>query len=142
MILSMKTDFASMLRKAGLKATPARLSILAAFSKKHLPLSADDVTAALKGKKVDAVTVYRTLASLEKSSILKRVDLRKGSAHFEMADDHHHHIVCKGCGDIEDFELCNAEAVSRQALKESKRFSEIQEHSLELFGLCKSCAKS
>jgi len=129
------------LNKAGLKATPARLAILALFAKRHTPLSADDIAIALKKEKIDLVTIYRTFASLEKAFILKRVDLRRDAAYFEMADNHHHHhLVCTECGDIEDFELCDIGNLSQKILKKSSKFKAVSDHAFELFGLCTSCA--
>src|SRR5882724_1153047 len=96
----------SLLKEKGFKVTPGRLSILSILNKKHIPLSAEDIFKDLKGKKTDYATVYRTLASFEKAGIIKRVDLHKDEVYFEIVGDHHHHLVCTGCGTIEDFETC------------------------------------
>lgn len=134
-----KHDFRAMLRDAGLKAMPARLSVLDALSKGHRPMDAEDVREATKGK-IDLVTVYRTLRSLQKAGIAKRVDLRRASAYYELQEHHHHHMVCTSCGAVERFDMCHVGKVSKEALKGSSMFEKITEHSLELFGLCKSCA--
>jgi len=142
----MKTDIrnsphAALLREKGCKVTRGRIAILEVFAKNHKPINADYVFEKARAAKMNQVTAYRTLASFERSGILRRVDLRQDSVHYELAAHHHHHIVCTDCGVIEDFEMCNAEAVSKEAIRNSKRFSAIREHSLELFGVCNSCAK-
>ena len=82
----------------------------------------------------------RIISCFEESGILKKVDLRKDSIFFEMNDDHHHHIVCVKCGEIEDFkENKDIGKILRKVVGESKKFKDIKEHSLELFGYCKIC---
>jgi len=138
----MKNDLQAILKKADLKITPGRLLILEVFSLCLCkPINAEDIHKKLKGKNMNLVTIYRTLSSLEKSGILKRVDLRKGSVYYEMTDHHHHHIVCTHCGKMESFEMCDVEKISDKVLQKSPLFKSIDQHSLELFGLCKSCSK-
>ncbi len=130
------------LKKHGLKVTPGRLQILNLFNEHGCkPMDAESVYKKLKGKSIDMVTVYRTVTSFEERGILKRVDLHKDSVYYELADHHHHHIVCTACGLIEGFEMCNIDVVSKKALSKSSKFNVINEHSLELFGVCKSCAR-
>jgi Fur family transcriptional regulator, ferric uptake regulator len=73
--------------------------------------------------------------------IIRRIDFREGFERFEFQDHHHHHIVCTDCGQAEEFDLCEVEDISAHALKMSKKFKVIKDHSLELFGLCNKCSK-
>lgn len=134
-----------LLKAKGYKITPARLSILEIFAKNDKPLNAEDIYQKLlkrKGrKKADPATVYRTLLAFTESSILKRVDLRKESIAFELANTHHHHIVCIKCEVVEDFENKAVEEALKKIINKSAKFKKIKEHSLELFGLCKACSK-
>ena len=139
-----------LLKNAGYKSTGARLAILEVFSKNKLPLNAETVYkkvstkggSASGGKNINEVTVYRTLSSLEEAGILKRVDLRKNSVHFELTKEHHHHIICTNCERVEDFKNKKLEKVLEniKPSKFSSKFKLIKEHSLELFGLCRACA--
>lgn len=136
----MKGDIVLILKEAGLKVTPARREILEIFSAHSEPLSAESVLKKIKGRRVNQVTVYRNLASLEDAGILKRIDLRKSSIHYELAgSSHHHHLTCTSCGAVEDFEPCNIEKITRKALGASSKFRTVREHSLELFSVCKTC---
>jgi len=128
------------LKEKGYKATPARLAILEVLSKNKLPMDAESIFKKLKNKKINEATVYRTLSSLEEGEILKRVDLRKNSAYFELNTEHHHHIVCTNCNELEDFENKEIEKVLEHIVLKSSKFKNIKEHSLELFGLCRACA--
>ncbi len=138
----MKNNLRAILKKADLKVTPARLRILEIFSLCLCkPINAEDIYKKLKGKNINLVTIYRTLSSLEKSGVLKKVDLRKGAVYYELADHHHHHVICTDCGKTESFEVCDIDKVSKGILNKSSSFKTINQHSLELFGLCKSCSK-
>lgn len=140
----MKKDFTHILKEAGLKVTPSRLAILAAFSIPCRPLNAEEISRKIGGKRgmraTNPVTVYRTLQSFSQAGILKKINLQKDSVHYELADHHHHHVVCTGCGTIEEFNTCDIDTISRNVLKRSRKFKTIKEHSLELFGTCRSCA--
>src|SRR3989344_7856161 len=127
-----------LLKEKGYKITPARLAILGLFAKSKKPIDADNVYRKLASKNFDQATVYRTIASFEKSGILRRVDLRKDSVHYELAEEHHHHIVCTNCKNVEDFENNEIENALSKLLKKSSRFKSITEHSLEIFGLCRA----
>lgn len=137
----MHKEAKDILKEHGLKATPARELVLAFMGAKRVPRTAQDLCTAL-GKKhvVDLVTVYRTLASFEKVGLVKRVDLRRGSVAYELAGEHHHHIVCTECGIVEDFDTCGLEPLIAKVQSRAKGFAKVSEHSLELFGICRTCA--
>ncbi|MES2436761.1 MAG: transcriptional repressor [Patescibacteria group bacterium] len=138
----MKHDFSTILKNKKFKVTPARVAILEVFSKECKPVNAEEIFDSVKDTKIDQVTVYRTLNSFEETGILKRVDLRKGSAYYELnSAQHHHHIVCTICGTIEGFDMCSVEKISKEVLNTSKKFKTISDHSLELFGSCTKCSK-
>ena len=132
-------DFRVMLKNNGFKITAARLEILKIFSTINKPVNASFIFNKLI-KKTNEVTVYRIISSFEEKGLLKKVDLRKDSTYFELNADHHHHMVCVKCGEIEDFiENREIEKILKKVIGESKKFKKIKEHSLELFGYCKEC---
>jgi Fur family zinc uptake transcriptional regulator len=136
-----KEGLISLLKAKGHKITPGRIAILEIFAENTQPINAEFVCGKLKKGRVNCVTVYRALESFEKSGILKRVDLRRGSAYFEFPRKHHHHIVCVDCGATEDFELCNVGKTYENIIRKSAKFRHLKDHSLELFGVCNECAK-
>lgn len=128
------------LKKAGLKVTPTRRVLLEQFSHDCAPMNAERLAASLASKKIHLVTIYRTLNSFVEKGILRQVPLRTDSIHYERADHHHHHIICTSCGTIEDIDACSA-SLTKNALSTSKKFSAINDHSVEFFGICKTCPK-
>ena len=135
------SDIKEILQTAGLKSTAPRIAILETILKTKKPMSALDMHGALCKKGIDLVTIYRTLASFEKAEIVKRLDLRKDAVFYELNGKHHHHIVCTNCGDMEDFETCDMENLSKKIAGRAKKFKTVSQHSLELFGLCNACVK-
>lgn len=93
-------------------------------------------------RNTDHVTTYRTLKSFRDKGIIKQIDLRHNHAHYELTDvAEHHHLMCVRCGRIEDVHHCGVEEIQDKILRGSKHFSEIKQHTLEFYGVCKSCAR-
>lgn len=137
-----KVKTLEIIRNAGFRATQPRNRILQALQKAKRPLSAKRIEGLVKTYGIDPATVYRTLNTLVDANIVKQIDLKHGHAHYELTDQNdHHHLVCISCEKIEDFTGCDFSAITKTALKQSKVFKEVTQHSLELFGLCTSCAK-
>jgi len=137
----MNDDLKNRLKSVGLKATPSRLALLDLLVKNHKPLSIRDILKKI-GQKADQATVYRMLESFKNAGLARQVDFQQDFAYFEIADEHdHHHIVCRACGRIEDFIGCDFEKLAQKALKQTKKFSAIDQHSFEMFGICNSCTK-
>ncbi len=134
----------NILKQAGLKATPMRLLVLATLRDASEPLAVRDLLRELSKRDpaVDTVTVYRTLKSFEDMSVVRSLSLGGDALRYELADDHHHHIVCLSCGLIEAFDACAFAKLGDSILKNSKKFASITRHSFELFGLCSACAAS
>lgn len=128
------------LRNNKLKATPARLSILDLLAHTQKPLSIKDINVKIKGA-IDIATLYRTVETLQSIGLVTLIDFKHGHGHYELATGkHHHHLICESCGKIVDLAKCDITSLEKQA-KKIGNFSQINHHSLELFGLCKDCAK-
>lgn len=91
------------LRAAHLKVTPMRLSILEHLIEKGQPLSHAEIQTALPD--IDRVTLYRTLASFVKKSIVHQVQGLDGAWRFCAHPDtgpgcpgNHPHFLCTSCG--------------------------------------------
>lgn len=140
--MGVKEDNATLLRKKGFRATPGKLRILSALQESQEPTSIAELSKKLK-KKVDVVTVYRALESLVNAGLVRRVDLHHPHAHYEYVDEteHHHHLVCRLCGKVEDVESCDPMHLEGRVLRKSKEFASIETHAMEFFGVCKDCIK-
>jgi Fe2+ or Zn2+ uptake regulation protein len=120
------------IRGRGFKATPQRVAVLEAIrAEQHQSL--EGIRARCPG--VGIVTVYRTLDLLSQLGLVRRLDLGDGSR-YELAEDHHHHLICEECGSVAEFELC---PLDLRMLPEVGDDFEVRAHSLEVYGRCSSC---
>lgn len=84
------------------------------------------------------VSVYRTLEKLEELHLIQRVHQPEGCQAFISASQGHQHLLlCQRCGQVSYFEGDDLENL--MAGISSKTGYKIQEHWLQLFGLCKNC---
>jgi Fur family ferric uptake transcriptional regulator len=130
-----------MLKSSGLKATPPRIKVLEIFQRaepRHL--SAEDLYKALvaEGSEIGLATVYRVLTQLADAGLLTRSRFETGKAVFELnTGTHHDHLVCLGCGRVDEFYDAQIEARQREVAR-AIGFG-LQEHELALYGLCSDC---
>jgi Fe2+ or Zn2+ uptake regulation protein len=60
-----------------------------------------------------------------------------GSAHRAHSRQHHHHILCTGCGAVAEFDDCLVDTLSDR-LSQLTGFS-VTDHWMEMWGLCSHC---
>jgi Fur family transcriptional regulator, ferric uptake regulator len=123
---------AGKIRGCGYKATPQRLAVLAAIAaEQHQSL--ERIRA--RCPEVGMVTVYRTLDLFSELGLVRRLDLG-GGPRYELAEDHHHHLICEDCGSVTEFEQC---PLDLQRLPRVGGDFEVRAHSLEVYGTCSDC---
>ena len=119
------------MRGGGYKATPQRMAVLQALvEEQHQSL--EEIRT--RCPEVGLVTVYRTLDLLGNLNIARRLDLGDG-ARYELAENHHHYMICESCGDISEFKEC---PLDLELLPPESAF-EVRAHSLEVYGRCGAC---
>jgi Fe2+ or Zn2+ uptake regulation protein len=116
------------LSKAGYPLTKARLAILDYLSDNHSPISARDLHK--KIKKYDQASVYRALNLFEELCLVNGEIINKEKKYC-LADEPHHHIICKKCGYMEKIKCSHS-------FKNYKNFTNIY-HRLTLIGVCNKC---
>ena len=118
------------IRGRGYKATPQRLAVLAALgAEQHQRL--EEIRA--RCPEVGLVTIYRTLDLLAEIGAVRRLDLGNGPR-YELAEDHHHHLICESCGDVTEFERRPLDLGSLRGMD-----FEVSSHTLEIYGRCGTC---
>lgn len=129
------------IRAAGLKVTLPRLKILdmlEASVNRHL--SAEDMYRALLegGEEIGLATVYRVLTQFEGAGLVKRHHFEGGSSVFELSHgDHHDHILCVKCGQVDEF--YDEVIEQRQAAIAKEKGYDMTDHSLYIYGVCSAC---
>jgi Fur family transcriptional regulator, ferric uptake regulator len=132
------------LRKAGLKVTLPRMKILEMLEQSdNRHMSAEDVYKGLleSGDDIGLATVYRVLTQFEAAGLVQRHHFEGNQSVFELAEGKHHdHMVCLGCGGIEEFfdEIIE----QRQEAVAAEHGFKLGDHSLILYGRCRTCRDS
>ena len=87
---------------------------------------------------IGLTTVYRALQSLLDDKVVDTLRRDDGEAIYRLCgDSHHHHLVCKGCGDTVEIE---GGAIEKWAKTMAEEFGYRDVgHTAEIFGLCKKC---
>ena len=100
------THARALLRRANLRATAPRLTVLQMLVRERRPLSHAEVARDLQAKGFDRVTVFRNLNDLAEAAILLRVDVGDHTWRFELrsgddlAGSRHSHFVCERCSSV------------------------------------------
>lgn len=87
---------------------------------------------------IGLTTVYRALQSLVTDKVVDQLRRDDGEAIYRLCGEkHHHHLVCKKCGDTVEIEGSAIEKWSKAIAKEHG-FREV-DHTAEIYGLCRKC---
>jgi Fur family transcriptional regulator, ferric uptake regulator len=124
------------LEARGYRVTPSRRAVVAAILGQPGHFTADDLVN--RCRSAGRATVFRTLRLLTELGVVCRVMLEDGSKHYMVSQrGHHHHLVCTGCGRVEDLDQCAiSEALGELAKSTGYR---MEGHWLELYGRCAEC---
>lgn len=133
------TDY---LAQKGLKNTSQRMIILQEFVDESSHMSTEELYLKVRGKhpNIGYATVHRTLKLFAECGIAAERNFGDGSGRFELmhGEEHHDHLICSRCGLIIEFENPQIEKLQEKVAKEHN-FT-IDNHRLELYGLCSTCA--
>jgi len=129
----------------GFRLTGPRKAVLDVLLDQAAPLSAAEIHGRLANRRVNLVSVYRAVHLMLDLGVLRVADASKGTQRFELAEEftgHHHHLVCRVCGSVEDLDGCVVAddllaALSRR-IRRARKFR-VLDHDLRLFGLCAHC---
>jgi len=132
----MGSDFVKILKNNGYRVTSPRLKIIKEI--KTFPLSAKEIHESLDDKKIDLVTVYRTLEILTSLKLISRIIFDKKGVKYESLQDsgHHHHLICEKCGKVRDAEVEDKKIL--ESITKKYNFT-INSHTLDVWGICSTC---
>lgn len=93
-------------------------------------------------QRISIATVYRNLRLLEEQGTVEKVYVADDSlSYYELSENDqphsHHHLVCRKCGRIFDFEADLLESLEKM-IEETKGFS-IEDHRVIFYGVCREC---
>lgn len=83
-------------------------------------------------------TIYRNIKEFEELGLVEQqVEGEQARVKFQcdFANMHHHHFICRNCGQVTELKMCPLDYFSEQ-LPGAK----IEGHRFEMYGLCANCA--
>jgi Fe2+ or Zn2+ uptake regulation protein len=133
-------ELTQMLRAAELRVTRPRLAVLTVVGA-HPHTDTNSIIELVRADLADVShqAVYDVLRALTDAHLLRRFQPSGSVARYELQGaDNHHHVVCRGCGAIDDVECAVGEAPCLTA-SDDRGFA-IDEAEIVYWGLCPDCA--
>ena len=90
-----------------------------------------------RGHASDLSSVFRAVTRLENGGQVARVPIDDRRGHYEIAGDHHEHLVCESCGTIEPV-ACSTVASLAEEVRGATGFV-VTGHWVVLSGTCARC---
>lgn len=122
-----------------IKYTNQRIEILNFLKNNTAHPTVDDVYEVVKKKltRISKATVYQNLKFLTEKGLIQEVNI-KGVSRYEPNLDPHHHMICRKCGKIIDFE---SKILTDYLQKIGKKLKEIKVEFINtnFYGTCKKC---
>ena len=132
--------FRNLFKEKKLSLSHPRLLIYQELSNASTPLSPLEIYQNLlkKKKKVGLTSIYRSLDLFESLGMVFKV-VNGSSFRYKLCEleNHHHHIVCKACGNVVELNFCDISNWSKK-VTESTGF-QVVDHQLNFYGFCKAC---
>lgn len=133
-------DAAALLRLAGLRVTEPRRAVVEALRRRP-HASADDVfrLVTATAAQTSLQSVYNALGDFADAGLVRRIEPAGRPGLFELrVDDNHHHLICSGCGAVEDVD-CAHGAAPCLTPSETHGFA-VHTAEVTYWGLCPACA--
>ena len=139
---SLLIQFKDILKQNSLKFTKQREVVLETMYHHDEHFSPESLYMLIKQNNpelnVGIATIYRTLNLLEESEIVTSLSFGANGKKFELGNKpHHDHMICKGCGEIIEFENDKIEQIQKDIAKEYD--FKLTGHLMQLYGVCKKC---
>jgi Fur family transcriptional regulator, ferric uptake regulator len=131
------------LKTRNLRLSRPRLLIYGELADSDRPLTPQELYRRIRNKhtSIGLTSIYRSLELFESLGMAFKITSVPASVRYKACEltDHHHHIVCKACGDVVELDFCDISAWSRKVSK-STGF-QVTDHHLDFYGLCRTCKK-
>ncbi|MDO4785262.1 MAG: Fur family transcriptional regulator [Propionibacteriaceae bacterium] len=126
------------LRSVGLRVTAARLAVIDIISE-HPHATVDEIRDLAIGRlgSLSVQATYDVLAALHGARLIRRIEPAGQPPRYEMHLDNHHHLMCRGCGRLQDTE-CHVGTAPCLAPVSTHGFV-VDEAEVIFWGLCPSC---
>ena len=124
----------------GLRLTPQRDVLLRALSATMDHPTADDLVRKVRKvlPTVSTATVYRNVQELVRAGLIGTLARCGAAVQLEVNPDHHHHFICRRCGQVWDVYL-NQVAATLDRRRSPLNGFKVDRRDVQLHGLCAGC---
>jgi Fur family ferric uptake transcriptional regulator len=132
------------LAEAGCRITTPRRAVIEVLLETDEPLSAQEIHE--RGRalhpSLGLVTVYRSLELFEELELVSRVHCGHDChGYVTSSPGHHHQVVCQGCGRTAEFPGTEDLGPLITQVERNTNYR-VEDHLLQLFGLCPACRRT
>jgi len=137
------SNWKNSLHQHGYRVTQPRLQVMEIVAATRIPLTPQDIYH--KSLNLESppgiASVYRTLEMLDVLGLIQQIH-QPGGCHgiWPAVDGHKHLLMCRNCGQMQVIEGNEEIAEYIRRIEEYTGF-EVDEHWLQLFGICRECSK-
>jgi Fur family ferric uptake transcriptional regulator len=132
--------FKNLIKEKKFSLSHPRLLIYQELSNASSPLGPLEIYQDLlkKRKRIGLTSIYRSLDLFESLEIVFKIANGSG-VKYKLCEleNHHHHIICKACGNVVELNFCDISDWSKK-VTESTGYR-VVDHQLNFFGFCKDC---
>ncbi|HRF58603.1 MAG TPA: Fur family transcriptional regulator [Fimbriimonadaceae bacterium] len=134
------------LRAEGFRITMPRVQVIRTLAQSNEALSAYGIHERIlaNGGRIDVVSVYRILATLNEVGLIHHIGVVDGYLACRLGGEHVHqteHLVCSDCGNVQEVEV-PAAALSAAEAQISQMGFDPSVIKIEVVGRCNQCSKS
>ena len=135
-----KGVFRNRFRDRKLRLSHPRFLVYQELTKAISPSSPQEIYRCLlkKRKKIGLTSIYRSLDLFESLGLVFKI-INGSTVKYKLCEleNHHHHIICKACGDVVELNFCEISDWSKK-VTESTGY-QVVDHQLNFYGFCKAC---
>ena len=138
--MTSQNNFKGILDGRNLRRSHPRILIYQELAEANTPLSPQEIYRSLlkKGKRVGLTSIYRFTEIFESLGMVFKIH-NGSTVKYKLCEleGHHHHIVCKTCGNVVELNFCDISDWSRKVTETTGY--QVIDHQLNFLGLCKDC---
>jgi len=135
-----KGSFKKIFRQKRLRLSHPRFFIFQELSNAETPLGPKELYRCLlkKRRRIGLTSIYRSLDLFESLGIVFKITSESTMKYMLCElNGHHHHVICKGCGNVAEMSFCDISKWSKKVM-ESTGY-QVTDHQLNFYGFCKTC---
>ena len=133
------TDYATLLKESGLKATFQRMNILERIEVSgHMSIDTIYDEVIKTHPSLSLATVYKNIILMVEKGVLVEVPITGKKSKYELLKEDHIHLVCTECGEVEDKAKDSVTDDLFTSMTQKENFT-LSKQQVNLYGVCSDC---